>query len=150
MFSWQNTEHLNSPNSERVCHTEITNRGCSWLRGAVREGAVPNCSMSGSGKSSFGHSGFFLKVGLVQKVSKLNRLQLPGFVNTNITDWILSPRASPSPHSCAECAHRQRFCFFGKCGLCCWKEKGLHSSYSKSLQPYQGGNPEGAFCFQHT
>lgn len=74
MFSWQNIKYLNSPNSGRVCHAEITNLGRSWLRGAVREGAVPNCSMSGSGKSSFGHFVFFLKVGLVQKVSKPNRL----------------------------------------------------------------------------
>ena len=108
MFSWQNTEHLNSPNSERVCHAEITNLGHSQLRGAVREGAVSNCSMSGSGKSSFAHFVFFLKVGPVQKVSKHNRLPLPGFVNECITDWVLTPRASPSLHSCAECAHRQR------------------------------------------
>lgn len=110
MFSWQNTEHLNSSNLERVRHAEITNLGHSQLRGAARQGAVPNCSTSGSGKSSFSHS----VTGLVQKVSKPNGLPLPGFVNKQITDWILPPRASPSLHSCAECARRQKFCFYGQ------------------------------------
>lgn len=66
---------------------------------------MSNCSTSGSGKSSFSHS----VTGLVQKVSKPNRLPLPGFENKYVTDWILPPRASPSQHSCAECAHRQKF-----------------------------------------
>lgn len=109
--------HSSSLNLERVCHAELTNLGLSWLEGAVREGALPNCSTSGSGKSSFSlfFSFFFIKTCLLQKVSKPNRLPLPGFVKGYVTDLVLPPRAPPSLHSCAECAQRQKFCCFGLC-----------------------------------
>lgn len=40
---------------------------------------------------------------------------LPGFVSEYVTDLGLLPRASPSLHSCTECAHRQSLALVNMC-----------------------------------
>lgn len=46
---------------------------------------------------------------------KPSRLSLPGFVIEYVTELVLLPRASPSLHSCAECARSQSLALVNIC-----------------------------------
>lgn len=105
--------HSSSLNLERVCHAELTNLG--WKELSERELFLIAQHQDLAKAASVFFFFFFIKACLLQKVSKPNRLPLPGFVEGYVTDLVLPPRASPSLHSCAECAQRQKFCCFGLC-----------------------------------
>lgn len=76
----------------------------------------------------------FLKVVLIQKVSKPHGLLLPGFVNKYITDWVLPPRAPP-PYTAVQSMHTDLLLLWQECALLLETERFMFFVHQVSVVP---------------